>query len=142
MKTDTAFIVIDTNVLISAALLPQSKTAQVLRLALRDFVLAQNEATWGELESRIQRPKFDRYFGENGRMQYLAKIAQIMQRFPQVSKVVASRDATDDKFLALAIDAQAPYLISGDPDLLTLGVYRHIEILSPSSYFDRVSSAN
>jgi len=45
MKTKPAFIVIDTNVLISAGLLPQSKTAQVLALAVAHFVIAQNQDT-------------------------------------------------------------------------------------------------
>ena len=39
MKTKPAYIVIDTNVLISAGLLPQSKTAQVLALAVEHFVI-------------------------------------------------------------------------------------------------------
>ena len=60
MKTDLAYIVIDTNVLISAGLLPQSKTAQVLALAVEHFVIAQNQLTWLELETRIARLKFDR----------------------------------------------------------------------------------
>ena len=56
MKTEPAYIVIDTNVLISAGLLPASKTAQVLALAVEHFVIAQNQATWHELETRIARP--------------------------------------------------------------------------------------
>jgi len=43
-------IVIDTNVLISAGLLPRSRTAEALAVAVEHFVIAQNEATWGELE--------------------------------------------------------------------------------------------
>jgi hypothetical protein len=45
----------------SAGLLPQSKTAQVLALAVEHFVIAQNEDTWHELETRTARPKFDPY---------------------------------------------------------------------------------
>ena len=47
-----AYIVIDTNVLISAGLLPQSTTAQALALAVEHFVMAQNQDTWHELETR------------------------------------------------------------------------------------------
>ena len=53
MKTEPAYIVIDTNVLISAGLLPTSKTAQVLALAVEHFVITQNQATWHELETQI-----------------------------------------------------------------------------------------
>ena len=75
MKIKSACIVIDTNVLISAGLLPQSKSAQVLTLAVQHFAIAQNHATWHELESRIAKKKLDRYFGEDGRSRHLIKIA-------------------------------------------------------------------
>ena len=81
MKTKPAYIVIDTNVLISAGLLPQSKTAQVLALAVAHFVIAQNQDTWHELETRIARPKFDRYLGDSGRLRHLVKIAQSIRAF-------------------------------------------------------------
>jgi putative PIN family toxin of toxin-antitoxin system len=137
MKTKPAFIVIDTNVLISAGLLPQSKTAQVLALAVAHFVIAQNQDTWHELETRIARPKFDRYFGDSGRLRHLVKIAQSIQGFEVRAAASVSRDKTDDKFIALAIDSGASILISGDPDLKEVQAYEGIEILSPAQFFER-----
>ena len=137
MKTKPAFIVIDTNVLISAGLLPQSKTAQVLALAVEHFVIAQNQDTWHELETRIARPKFDRYFGDSGRLRHLVKIAQSIQGFEVRAAAEVSRDKTDDKFIALAIDSGARILISGDPDLKDVQAYEGIEILSPAQFFER-----
>jgi uncharacterized protein len=134
-----AFIVIDTNVLISAGLLPQSKTAQVLALAVEHFVIAQNQATWQELESRIARQKFDRYFGGTGRLQHLVKIAQSSQFFEVSAKVSVSQDASDDKFIGLAIDSGAKTLISGDLDLKNVQTYAGIDILSPSQFLARCS---
>ncbi len=137
MKNKLATIVIDTNVLISAGLLPDSKTAQVLALAVEHFVIAQNLDTWHELETRIARQKFDRYFGESGRLQHLVKIAQSSQFFEASAKVTLSRDATDDKFIGLAVDSGASILISGDLDLKTVQAYEGIEILSPAQFFER-----
>lgn len=137
MKTKPAYVVIDTNVLISAALLPQSKTAQVLALAVEHFVIAQNQHTWYELETRIARPKFDRYFGDSGRMEHLVKIAQSMQCFEVAAEVAVSRDPTDDKFIALALDAGASILISGDPHLKDVRMYQGVEIVSPAHFFER-----
>jgi putative PIN family toxin of toxin-antitoxin system len=139
MKTELAYIVIDTNVLISAGLLPQSKTAQVLALAVEHFVIAQNKDTWHELETRIARPKFDRYFGDSGRLRHLAKIAQSIQRFEVSAAVSVSRDKTDDKFIELAIDSGANILISGDPDLRVVKTFKGVEILSPAQFFERFS---
>ena len=137
MKIEPAFIVIDTNVLISAGLLPQSKTAQVLALAIEHFVIAQNRDTWHELETRIARPRFDRYFGESGRLRHLVQIAQSIQRFEISSAVSVSRDKTDDKFIELAMDSGASILISGDPDLKDVKAYKGVEILSPTQFFER-----
>ena len=137
MDNKSDYIVIDTNVLISAGLLPESKTAQVLALAVENFVIAQNQDTWYELETRIARPKFDRYFGESGRLRHLVAIAQSIQHFEVVTEVSVSRDKTDDKFIALAIDSGATVLISGDPDLKDVQTYEGIEILSPAQFFER-----
>jgi putative PIN family toxin of toxin-antitoxin system len=139
MKTELVYIVIDTNVLISAGLLPQSKTAQVLALAVEHFVIAQNKDTWHELETRIARPKFDRYFDDSGRLRHLAKIAQSIQRFEVSAAVSVSRDKTDDKFIELAIDSGANILISGDPDLRVVKTFKGVEILSPAQFFERFS---
>jgi len=137
MKSKASYIVIDTNVLISAGLLPESKTAQVLALAVEHFVIAQNQDTWHELETRIARPKFDRYFGESGRLRHLVAIAQSIQHFEVLTEVSVSRDKTDDKFIALAIDSGAALVISGDPDLKDVKAYKGIEILSPAQFFER-----
>ena len=137
MKIERAFIVIDTNVLTSAGLLPQSKAAQVLALAIEHFVIAQNRDTWHELETRIARPRFDRYFGESGRLRHLVQIAQSIQRFEISAAVSVSRDKTDDKFIELAIDSGASILISGDPDLKDVKAYKGVEILSPAQFFER-----
>jgi putative PIN family toxin of toxin-antitoxin system len=141
MKSKPAYFVIDTNVLISAGLLPHSKSAQVLAIAVERFVIAQNEATWHELETRIARQKFDRYFEKDGRLKHLIQIAQSIKRFESISQIQLSRDDTDNKFLELAIDSQSSIIISGDPDLKNIQVYEGIEILSPSIFFDRFHNA-
>lgn len=137
MKNKPAYIVIDTNVLISAGLLPTSKTAQVLALEVEHFVIAQNHLTWHELETRIARPKFDTYFGDSGRLRHLVKIAQSIQYFDVKADVSVSRDMTDDKFIALAIDSGAKLLISGDPDLKDIRTHKGIDILSPAQFLER-----
>lgn len=141
MKTDPSpppcTIVIDTNVLISAGILPSSKTAAVVQLALQHFVIAQNDATWTELESRIAKPKFDRYFGEDGRADYLLTLTQFMVWFGAETTLNISRDSDDDKFIALAIDADASILISGDADLKDIQQHGGVEILSPAQFYDR-----
>ena len=141
MNHKPAYIVIDTNVLISAGLLPQSTTAQALALAVEHFVMAQNQGTRHELETRIARPKFDRYFGEFGRLRHLIKIAQSVEFIEVTAQAFVSRDKSDDKFLALAIDAGACWVIFGDPDLKDVHVYKGVEVLSPAQFLDRTRAS-
>ena len=142
MNPSPAFIVIDTNVLISAGLLPQSTTAQALAVAVTHFVIAQNQDTWHELETRIARPKFDRYFGEFGRLRHLIQIAQSAAFFEVTAQASVSRDKTDDKFLALAMEAGATLVISGDRDLKEVQFYKAVEVLSPAQFLDRMRASS
>ena len=137
MKSKPAYIVIDTNLLISAGLLPHSKSAQVLAIAVGQFVIAQNDETWHELETRISKQKFDRYFEKDGRLRHMSQIAQSIKRFESKARINVSRDETDNKFIELAIDSASTIIISGDPDLKEIQVFQGIEILSPTIFFDR-----
>jgi len=53
-------IILDTNLLVSAALLPASVSGQALGHAARHYELAFSDAAWDELQAVLQRPKFDR----------------------------------------------------------------------------------
>ena len=110
-------------------------------MAVEHFVIAQNQLTWHELETCIARPKFDRYFGDSGRMEHLVKIAQSMQHFEVTAEVATSCDSTDDKFIVLALDAGASILITGNPDLTEVRMHQGVEVLSPAHFFERFKSA-
>lgn len=72
-------IVLDTNVLISAALFPQSVSAGVLEKAFDDYQPVFTLATWAELANVIMRNKLDRYLTPAARHLYLAKLASMVQ---------------------------------------------------------------
>lgn len=54
---------------------------------------------------------------------------------------VIERDPDDDKFIECAVALNASTIISGDKDLLSLGRYFDIEILSPRSFLDTYHGA-
>ena len=51
-----------------------------------------------------------------------------------VAEVKFCRDPKDDHLLALAIDGHAEYLITGDNDLLVVGSFHAVRILSPADF--------
>ena len=46
------------------------------------------------------------------------------------------RDAKDDKFLEVAVNGKADYLITGDRDLLVLHLFRDIQIITPAAFLE------
>jgi putative PIN family toxin of toxin-antitoxin system len=51
------------------------------------------------------------------------------------------RDPDDDKFIECAIDAKCLYIISGDKDLLSIGNYHQVQIVTVSEFFSRFQSS-
>jgi len=47
------------------------------------------------------------------------------------------RDPDDDKFISCAVSASAEFIVSGDRDLLDLGLYESIRIISPSDFLKK-----
>lgn len=131
---DLARIVVDTNVLVSAALLPQSMSARALEHALEDFQLVQSADTLAELVDVIMRPKFFRYLDEERRSHFLFLMAQVSELINVQTCVTECIDQKDNKFLELAIDANARVIISGDSHLLDLHPFRGIAIVAPTDF--------
>lgn len=136
MKSSLPCIVVDTNVLISAAILPKSKTAQLLNMLLERFVIAQSADTWAEFESKIHLSKFNKYLDDAQRLRFMILLAQVSIFFNPKEHITISKDKADDKFIALALAADATMVISGDMDLKEIGTYRGIRIIAPSEAFD------
>jgi len=131
-------IVVDTNVLISAALLPQSVSAQALVRALSQLELCFSNATWTELQQVIARPKFARYLGTEARHQFLQRLITVSRFVSMQSVVTDCVDPKDNPFLELAQDVRAPWLVSGDNHLLQLHPWRGIAIVSPQAFLNSV----
>jgi len=135
-------IVLDTNLLVSAALLPASVSGEALGHAVRQYELAFSDATWDELHSVLHRPKFDHYFAlASQRTDYLQTLARFARWHLVVCSVTDCRDVKDNKFLELALDATAAMIVSGDSDLLCLHPWQGIPIVTPGAFLQYPSPA-
>jgi len=132
-------LVIDSNVWIAALISPAGTARQLIDVVLdRGIDVLMSEETFRELVSRLQRPKFDRYREPAAWDQFLSALVDLaLWQEADGSAAGTSRDADDDKFLALAVMGQADALISGDSDLLELGSHEGIPILSPGEFLQR-----
>ncbi len=111
-------LVIDTNILISAALSSKGAPARLVRYALAQHQLVFSQATFEELRTRLYRPKFDRYITLESRERLLHDMSASAYWVEVGEPAFYCRDRDDDQFIETALKAQAPYLVSGDNDLL------------------------
>jgi uncharacterized protein len=126
-------VVIDTNVWISAVLSSKGATASVVLKAIKGTSHVFTRQTFSELESRIWKPKFDRYVSIETRQLFLHDVgssANWVEIPAQLESETYSRDIDDDKFVHAAIASKSLWIITGDDDLLILGSVKGIRIVS------------
>ena len=132
-------VVIDTSTLVSAVLRAESIPRKALLSAVNSFELCVSQDTLLELQEVLGRPKFDRYASLQTRMEFLGLVTQWsrlceVNAAAQQAAMGACRDARDDKFLALAMASDAVVIVSSDQDLLTLGTWQGIRIVTPADF--------
>ena len=128
-------VVIDTNVWISAALSRQGAPARLARHVLGAGLPVFSRATFAEIEARLWKPKFDRYLSIGLRRQILHDLnaaAHWVELPEDLTRQRYCRDVDDDKFIQTALAAQAPWLVTGDQDLLDVPALSGLRILSPA----------
>jgi putative PIN family toxin of toxin-antitoxin system len=126
-------IVVDTNVLVSRLILPQSVPAQAVRQALESTLLF-SEATMNELADVLSHGKFDPYVTRRDREQFVRELCTLVEFVPIIQLVRDCADPSNNKFLEVALNGRSDVIITGDAEPLTLNPWRGIAIVSPADY--------
>lgn len=132
-------VIIDNNVIISAALIENSVAHQAFAKAVKAsaMTLLRSEPTLTELLKTIYKPKFDHYFKPPySREELIISFINASLNIEIKHKVTACRDSKDNKFLELALSGKANCIITGDQDLLVLHPFETIPIVSPSDFLN------
>lgn len=138
-------VVIDNNVFVSA-FLRGGKPLAVLDLVGRGYAeLISTEAIMDQLHGILMRPKFRADFEAKGQ-----NIDQIVLNYKKLVRYVTPliitekivRDDEDKQFVECALGGKADYLISGDKDLTSLGMYGELRILTPAQFLDLVKPSS
>lgn len=133
------YIVVDTSVLISALLKPHSVPAQALEVARTHFKIAVSMETLTELTKVLSRDYLARYRTVDERETFLVLYSELAEIIAITEHVTDCRDPKDNKFLDLALAANARILVSSDSDLLVLHPYRNIYIVTPSMFLQMLA---
>lgn len=132
-------IAIDTNVYVSRLLRPSSVSGTAVAKAWTEDITLISLATWTELQSVLNRPKFAPYIQPGSLEPYLQLVRAVAAFVDIPTPIRACRDAKDDKFLELAVHGRAEFLVTGDRDLLDLNPFCGVSILTPAAYLAFVS---
>lgn len=127
-------VVVDTNVVVSAALFADSTPARCARHILRHGRMIVSEDILEEYIEVLSRPRLRRYIEEDLRDSLLESIAINSDLIEPGNPARLCRDPRDDKFLAAAIQGNASCLLTGDSDLLELNGIQGLQILDPATF--------
>jgi uncharacterized protein len=127
-------LVLDTNVLVSAALCLGSVPRQAFLKARAEGNLLASEETLAEFREVLQRRKFDPFIEQAVRENIAAEYGPNCTMVSIGAPIRICRDPRDDKFLELAVHGRADAIVTGDEDLLALNPFRGIAIIAPAEY--------
>lgn len=129
--------VLDTNVVISAMLIRGGREDQILRAWQRGaFELVLSPQILDEMGRALfyEKLRKARWMTEEEVVALVRSLAQEAVLVPGRVRVAVSRDPDDDKFLEAAIEARAPYVVTGDKDLLAVKTVRGVRIVTPAAF--------
>lgn len=130
---ETVETVLDTNVLVSAAL-SEGKPYRVLSFAETDRVVSvTSPEIIGEFEDVLRRDRLP--FAESQVDELVVKVLSISRVIdPGVELTVVDDDPDDDKIVECAVAGGVDCIVSGDSHLLELGSYDEVDIQTPAEF--------
>ena len=130
-------IILDVNIWVSAFISPKM-LQHVQSLILQDGIdIIACQELLEELRQTMQRPKFKKYLSSERILLAIELVEQSAIFINSQSIVQLCRDNKDDYLLALAKDAQADFLLTGDKDLLVLNPFEKTHIIKLSEYLEQ-----
>lgn len=127
-------VVIDTNVIVSAAKSTDGNPAQIFEmLLLEEITNYTTKEIIEEMKEVLARPRIklnllEQEFIINNYGKFSIKIETIY-KFD-----IIKEDPDDNKFLECAVDGKVDYIISGDDHLLKLKEFKGIKIMTPAEF--------
>ena len=133
--------VLDSGVIVSAFVTPKGISAELLHSARQDlFKIYLCEQIFEEIKRvLLTYPHIrEQYFYSNRQVamfcQGLRDATNLVAKIP-VIKVIAN-DPNDNMVVACAIKAKAQYIVTRDDDMLVIGKYKGIKIVTPEEFME------
>ena len=134
-KREKLNIVLDTSTYVSALISKEGVSAKIFEFIIkRKLFNFYTEEILVEVNDVLNREKFNL---EKDKIEHfislIKQISFLIQQLEQY-KIIKCRDPKDDKFLSLASQIEADYLITWDEDLLVLKEINSTKIITPEEF--------
>jgi putative PIN family toxin of toxin-antitoxin system len=127
-------VVFDTNIFISAFVIPGSKAEEAyLHCLKKHFTLCSSVAILTETAQKL-REKFAWQEDKTTRLlKAISKVTTVIKTQPNLHLL---NDDPDNRILECAIAAKADFIVTGDKHLLSLKYFQNISILKLSNFLE------
>ena len=133
------YVVIDTNVLISAGIGQNNFPSKIFReiVFTNEIKICISAEILAEYEEVIVREKFAKYDGFKERATELVEgIKNIAVFFVPKIKLDILNDSDDNMFLEVALEAGANYIVTGNSKDFIMKEFRGTLILTPKEFYE------
>ena len=136
--------VLDANVYVGAVVRPEGPPGQLIDRFLRGgaFEIVVSQAIVEEVLRALRYPKVRKYIRPGLDPELWFEDIVVLSHLVAADREFesASKDADDDKYIAVAIEGRAGFVVAGDSDLLDLKQYDTIRIVSPRVFLDLLAA--
>jgi putative PIN family toxin of toxin-antitoxin system len=129
-------VVFDTNVFISAFVIPGGKAEEAYLHAIKgDFTLYSSIAIFHETAGKLR----EKFCWEENRIAHLlkaiAKVATVVKTQPHLHLLA---DEPDNRIIECAMEVDADFIVTGDKHLLSLEHIQGIDIITLSDFLEKL----
>ena len=132
-------VIIDTNLWISFLITNNLNILSELFLFER-FQIIFSDELFNEFLDVARRPKFKKYFDEKSVQLLIENISEKLEFIEVASAITICRDLKDNFILALSIDGNADYIVTGDKDLLSLNGFKGKKIITINEFIKIINT--
>lgn len=136
-------LVVDTNIIVSGLLTTASPPSLILdAVQKKKVILLVSDDVVVEYLRVLEYPHIRKYkkITDESIRDLTALFIEETERIEVLSHVKKSKDPDDDKFLSLAVEGKADFLVTGDKaDLLSLKEIEHIPIITARQAIDKIN---
>lgn len=136
-------VILDVNLLVSAAITPKGEARAILNQARVKFNLLLSDFIFQKVEQVLRYPHIQAAYTHLARAAiagYLTYVRGLAIPVDEITSVSACPDPEDNRILAAAVDGQADYLVTRNLSHFP-STHGHVRVVSPADFHRLIRQA-